>query len=261
MSGSTALLDVSSKARLDYVLRLADDSLILSHRASEWASWGPQLEEDMALVNIGLDLLGQARLLLTYAGEIEGEGNTEDDLAYLREEHEFRNVELVEQPTLHEFDRVVAVLFLFSAYYVPFLERLADSRDARLAEIATKALKESRYHLEHSAGWMVRLGDGTEDSHTRIQTAIDEFWPLVGDLFEVDATTEEMASHGIAPHPTTVRPLWEATVDAVLAEATLTKPERPFRAGQGRQGLHSEHLGYILSEMQYIHRLHPGAQW
>lgn len=261
MSGSAALLDIPSKDRIDYVLRLADDSLILSHRLAEWATWGPQLEEDMALVNIGLDLLGQARLLLTYAGEIEGEGNSEDDLAYLREEQEFRNVELLEQPTLHDFDRIVAVLFLFSAYYVPFLERLADSRDARLAEIAVKSLKESRYHLEHSAGWMVRLGDGTEESKAKLQGAIDEFWPLVGDLFEVDETIERLAAHGVAPHPTTVRPLWEATVDAVLAEATLTKPERPFRPGKGRQGLHSEHLGYILAEMQYIHRLHPGAQW
>lgn len=178
MSASTAT-EVSRKDRFEYTIRLADDALILSHRLAEWASWAPQLEEDMALVNIGLDLLGQARLLLTYAGEIEGEGNTEDDLAFLREEHEFRSVLLVEQPSRHEFDTLIAQVFYFSAYYVPLLERLTKSTDVRLAEIAVKSLKEARYHLEHASGWVIRLGDGTEVSHDRIQKALNELgrWP------------------------------------------------------------------------------------
>ncbi|WP_370894854.1 1,2-phenylacetyl-CoA epoxidase subunit PaaC [Janibacter sp. GXQ6167] len=258
---ATAVQDVARKDRFEYVIRLADDSLILSHRVAEWASWAPQLEEDMALVNIGLDLLGQARLLLTYAGEIEGEGNTEDDLAFLREEHEFRSLLLVEQPTVHHFDQLIAQLFYYSAYALPLWERLVDSADSRLAEIAAKSVKEARYHLEHAAGWVIRLGDGTAESHARIQDAVDALWPLAGDFAEVDPVVEEMASHGLAPHPEALMSAWDATVTEVFAEATLTKPERGFRQGTGRQGLHSEHLGYLLAEMQYIHRLHPGAQW
>lgn len=253
--------EVDKSDRFEYSIRLGDDALILSHRLSEWASWAPQLEEDMALVNIGLDLLGQARLLLTYAGELEGEGNTEDDLAFLREEHEFRSVWLVEQPSLHHFELMVAQLFYFSAYHVPLMERLSHSTDARLAEIAAKSLKEARYHLEHAASWVIRLGDGTEESHVRIQKALDELWPLAGDVFELDPVTERLAAHGVVPHPGTIKPIWDQTVDAVLAEATLTKPTRDHRQGTGRRGVHSEHLGYLLAEMQYVHRLHPGAEW
>lgn len=261
MSAVTASAEVTSKDRFEYVIRLADDALVLSHRLAEWASWAPQLEEDMALVNMGLDLLGQARLLLTYAGEIEGEGNTEDDLAFLREEHEFRCVLLVEQPTVHHYDQLIAVLLYFSAYYVPLLERLTGSTDRRLAEIASKSLKEARYHLEHAAGWTVRLGDGTEESHARMQKAIDDLWPLAGDVFEADEITERLAAHGVVPHPSTIKPTWDRTIEQVLAEATLTLPERGHRQGTGRQGVHSEHLGYVLAEMQYVHRLHPGAEW
>lgn len=261
MTATTVAAEVSAQDRFEYVIRLADDALILSHRVSEWASWAPQLEEDMALVNMALDLLGQARLLLTYAGEIEGEGNTEDDLAFLREEHEFRSVLLVEQPTVHHYEKLIAVLLYFSAYYVPLLERLSGSTDRRLAEIAVKSLKEARYHLEHAAGWTVRLGDGTEESHTRIQKAINDLWPLAGDVFEVDEITERLAAHGVVPHPDTIKSVWDRTIDAVLAEATLTKPERGHRQGTGRQGVHSEYLGFALAEMQYVHRLHPGAQW
>lgn len=222
---------------------------------------GPQLEEDLALVNIGLDLLGQARNLLAYAGTIEGEGRSEDDLAFLRNEREFRNVVLVEQPTLHDFAKVTAVLFYYSAYSVPLFEQLSTSSDTTLSEIAVKSLKEVRYHLEHVAGWVVRLGDGTELSHARMQEAVDEYWPIAGDLFEADAVAERLASQGVVPHPDALRTAWEATVSEVLDEATLTKPERGFRPGDGRTGLHSEHMGYLLAEMQYIHRMHPGAEW
>ena len=261
MSATTTVHDATRADRFEYVIRLADDSLILSHRLSEWASWAPQLEEDMALTNIALDLLGEARLLLTYAGEIEGQGNTEDDLAFLREEHEFRSVMMVEHETVHHFAKAIAVLFYYAAYAVPLWERLSDSRDSRLAEIAAKALKEARYHLEHASGWVIRLGDGTDESHARMQEAIDEFWPLAGDVFEVDPVVERLAMNGVVPHPDTIKSAWDATIAAVLSEATLTKPERPFRQGTGRQGLHSEHLGYALAEMQYVHRLHPGAEW
>ncbi len=261
MTASPIATDTTKADRFEYVIRLADDALILSHRVAEWASWAPQLEEDMALANIGLDLLGQARLLLTYAGEIEGEGNTEDDLAFLREEQEFRSIWLVEEPSLHEYNKLIAQLFYFSAYYVPLLERLASSVDRTLAEIAVKSLKEARYHLEHAAGWVVRLGDGTEESRAKMQQAVDHLWPLTGDAFDVDPVVERLAATGVVPHPGTVRPVWDRTVDAVLAEATLTKPERAQRVGSGRQGLHSEHLGFVLAEMQYIHRLHPDAQW
>lgn len=258
---SVAATDVAATDRFEYVLRLADDSLILSHRVAEWTSWAPQIEEDLALVNIGLDLLGQARNLLSYAGEIEGEGRSEDDLAFLRQEREFLNVVLVEQPTLHEFAKLIAVLFYYSAYSVPLFKLLSSSPDTTLAEIAAKSLKEVRYHLEHAAGWVLRLGDGTEFSHERMQEAIDEYWPIAGDLFEADALVERLASQGVVPHPSVMRSAWEATVSEVLDEATLSKPERGFRSGAGRIGLHSEHLGYILAEMQYTHRLHPGAQW
>lgn len=245
----------------DYALQLGDNALILSQRLSEWCGHGPVLEQDIALTNIALDLLGQARLLLTYAGEIEGQGNTEDDLAFLREEHEFRNVMLVEHETVHHFAKGIAVLFFYSAYAVPLWERLVDSKDSQLAEIAAKSIKEARYHLEHAAGWVIRLGDGTEESHARMQEAIDEFWPLAGDVFEVDPVVERLAMNGVVPHPDTIKPAWDATIASVLSEATLTKPERGFRQGTGRQGLHSEHLGYALAEMQYVHRLHPGAEW
>lgn len=253
--------DVSEADRFSYVIRLADDRLVLSHRLSEWVSWAPQLEEDMALANVALDLLGQARSLLTYAGEIEGEGNSEDDLAYLREEHEFRSCELVEQPTRHEFGKAIAGLLFFSAYQVPLLESLSGSRDQRLAQIAEKSLKEARYHLEHAASWVIRLGDGTQESHQRMQSAVDQFWTYAGELFEVDELTTRLTAAGVSPDLTKIKEAWDTTIDSVLDEATLGRPSSPFRAGTGRSGVHSEHLGYVLAEMQYIHRLHPGAQW
>lgn len=261
MSGTTALPEVTTADRFDYVIRLADDALIYSHRLAEWIAWAPQLEEDMALANVGLDLLGQARLLLTYAGELEGAGRGEDELAYLRQEHEFRCVDLVEHRYLHEFGTEMARLLYVSAYTVPLFEGLLGSTDARLAEVAAKAVKEVRYHLEHASAWVVRLGDGTDESAKRMQAGLDEVWPLTGDLFAVDELTDRLIAAGIAPDMAGVKAAWDATVADVVAQATLTMPTGTLREGKGRQGVHSEHLGYALAEMQYVHRLHPGASW
>lgn len=260
-ASSVASPQVSSVDLFEGVLRMADDALILSHRMTEWASWAPQLEEDMALANIALDLLGQARLLLTYAGELEGAGRDEDALAFLRPEREFRCVLLVEQPTVHHFDRLIAVLLTFGAWWVPMLQSLTRSSDVRLAEIAAKSVKEARYHLEHAAAWTIRLGDGTAYSRARMQQAVDEIWPLAGDVFEADEITERLVCAGVLPDPEAIRPAWDAAIDQVLAEATLVRPARGFRPGTGRRGVHSEHLGYLLAEMQSVHRMHPGAQW
>ncbi len=256
-----AVAEVSAADRYEYVVRLGDDCLILSHRVAEWCSWGPQVEEDMALVNISLDLLGQTRLLLSYAGTLTDEPKTEDDLAYLREEPEFRCIDLVEHPTVHHYGRAVAQLFLYSAYAVPLWRRLTESSDATLAEIATKSLKEARYHLEHSAGWVIRLGDGTQESHDKLVEAFDLLWPLADDLFLTDVLTDKIVAAGIGPDPKALQAEWRSTVEEVFAEATLPIPSVNFRAGRGRQGFHSEYLGYALAEMQYLHRLHPGAQW
>lgn len=253
--------DIIATDRFDYVIRLADDCLIYSHRLAEWSTWSPQLEEDLALTNIALDLLGQARLLLTYAGDIEGEGNSEDDLAYLREEQDFRCCLLVEHPMEHEFGDEMARLFYFSAYTVPLWEALSESRDSRLVEIADKSLKEARYHLEHAVDWVIRLGDGTEESHQRMQAGLENMWPDVGELFLSDQLTERMVRAGVGADPARLREVWDGTVSDVVTRATLQLPTAPHREGTGRRGVHSEHLGYLLAEMQYIHRLHPGARW
>jgi ring-1,2-phenylacetyl-CoA epoxidase subunit PaaC len=243
------------------VLRLADDALILSHRLTEWSSWAPQLEEDIALTNIALDLLGQARSLLTHAGELEGAGRDEDDLAYLRPENEFRCCLLVEQPTRGDFGAAIAGLLLFSAYLVPLYQGLTASTDPTLAAIAAKGIKEARYHLEHAAEWTIRLGDGTPHSRSRMQGALTRMWRFSGELLESDTTGDAMAAAGIAPDPEALRSTWERTVTAVLDEATLTRPTVTSITGTGRSGRHSEHLGFLLAEMQYLHRQHPGATW
>ena len=261
MSTSPYLTDLSTADRFAYVIRLADDNLIYSHRLAEWTSWAPQIEEDLALVNIGLDLLGQARLLLTYAGYIEGEENGEDDLAYLREEQDFRSCLLVEQPMNHDFGAEMARLLYYSAYTVPLFQRLVESRDHQLAEIAEKSIKEVRYHLEHAVDWVIRLGDGTDESHRRMQSGINDMWRYAGELFQTDAVTDAMVRAGVAPDPTMLKEHWDATVAETLSQATLELPTRPFAEGTGRIGRHSEHLGFLLAELQYVHRLHPGAKW
>jgi ring-1,2-phenylacetyl-CoA epoxidase subunit PaaC len=229
----------------DEVLGLGDDALIAAQRLAQWCARAPELEEDVALANIALDQLGAARLLLTYAGELEGAGRDEDALAFRRTDREFRNVLLVELPD-RDFAVLMAKLLLLSAYQRLRYESLAAGGDERLAGIAAKTVKESAYHLDHSALWTVRLGDGTELSHSRMQDAVDEVWPYTHEL-TVDAPE--------------LRPAWLSTVDGVLTEATLSRPEDGWQPTGGRDGRHTEALSYLLAEMQVLHRAHPGARW
>jgi ring-1,2-phenylacetyl-CoA epoxidase subunit PaaC len=243
-----------------YALALGDDALVLAQRCGEWISRAPQLEEDVALANIGLDLLGQARALLTYAGEVEGAGRDEDDLAYLREERDFLNVHLVEQPN-GDFAVSTARLLLYSTYALALHERLADSSDATLAAVAAKAVKEVSYHREHAASWVVRLGDGTQESHRRMQAGLAAMWPYVDELFDSDWLDEQLLADGVAVDVAGLRPDWEKSIQRVLDEATLEVPETRWHARGGRRGIHSEAMGYLLAEMQHLHRSHPGATW
>jgi ring-1,2-phenylacetyl-CoA epoxidase subunit PaaC len=244
----------------EYTLRLADDALLLGHRLSEWCGRAPTLEEDMALANIGLDLIGQASSLYAYAGEVEGAGRDEDRLAYLREEREYRNLLLVEQPN-GDFAQTIARQLLYAAFMVPFWERLQGSKDQTLAAIAAKSVKEARYHLRHAAEWVIRLGDGTDESRDRTVAALDELWPWTGELFEQDAAERALVEAGVAVDRAALKPAWGATVDRVLAEATLARPQDGWMQTGGRRGVHTEHLGYILAELQHLQRSHPGAVW
>jgi ring-1,2-phenylacetyl-CoA epoxidase subunit PaaC len=243
-----------------YALRLGDDALVLSHRLAEWSSRAPALEEDIALSNIALDLLGQARTLLTYAGEVEGAGRSEDDLAYLRPEAEFTNCQLVEQPN-GDFAVTMARQLFFSAYQFELYGRLAGSADETLAAVAAKAVKEVTYHLDHATGWVIRLGDGTDESHRRMQAGVERMWPFTHELFETDEMTGRLVADGIGVDPAALQPVWEQRIGAVLAEATLEQPADGWRPSGGRRGVHSEHLGFLLAEMQHLHRSHPGATW
>jgi ring-1,2-phenylacetyl-CoA epoxidase subunit PaaC len=237
----------------EYVLGLGDDALVAAQRLAQWCAAAPELEEDVALANIALDQLGAARLLLSYAGELEGAGRGEDALAYLRDDREFRNCLLVELPDRHDFGVVVAKLLFLSAYQKLRYDTLAEVADERLAAIAANARKESAYHLDHAAQWTVRLGDGTDESHRRMQAAVDEVWPYTHELF---------ASDGTAPvDPASLRQGWLSTVEPVLAEATLRPPAGAWAPAGGRSGRHTEHLAYLLAEMQVLHRAHPGAVW
>lgn len=243
-----------------YVLSLGDTSLILAQRLGEWIGHAPALEEDLGLANVSLDLLGQARMLLSYAGELEGRGRSEDDLAYLREESQFLNATLVEQPN-GDFGQTIVRQVLIDAWQLELYEWLQESKDPRLSEIAAKAVKETRYHLRYSAGWLVRLGDGTEESHERTQNALARLWPLTGELFSADDVDREIAQAGIGPAPESLLPGWSARVGAVLSESRLAEPPTTSFGWHGKQGRHSEHLGYVLAEMQSLHRAHPGANW
>ncbi|HEX3844561.1 MAG TPA: 1,2-phenylacetyl-CoA epoxidase subunit PaaC [Steroidobacteraceae bacterium] len=247
-------------ASLRYVLRLADTSLVLGQRLGEWVGHAPALEEDLGLANIALDLIGQARLLLGYAGEVEGRGRDEDALAYLRDAPEFCNVSLAEQPN-GDFGRTLVRQLLLDAWQLELYEALAASSDARLAEIAAKAVKETRYHLRFSAGWLVRLGDGTAQSHARVQQSLEELWRFTDELLTPDALDEEMAAAGVAPSLTVLRPRWEQRVNAVLEEATLKRPAAARYPWQGKRGVHTEHLGHMLAEMQHLPRAFPGVTW
>jgi ring-1,2-phenylacetyl-CoA epoxidase subunit PaaC len=247
-----------------YTLGLGDDALVLAQRCGEWISKAPQLEEDVALANIGLDLLGQARTLLTYAGEVEGpadgKGRSEDDLAYLREERAYTNVQLVELPN-DDFAVTMARLLAFSTYQLELYTRLADSTDPTLAAIAGKARKEVAYHRDHASNWVVRLGDGTDDSHARMRAGLERIWPYVEELFDGAWIDGELLAGGVAVDPAGLRPNWELHVLAVLEEATLELPAVPQRPTGGRRGIHTEAMGYLLAEMQHLHRSHPGATW
>ena len=244
-----------------YALRLGDDALVLSHRLGEWVTRAPQLEEDVALGNIALDLLGQARLLLTYAGQVEGAGRTEDDLAYLRDERSFSNAHLVELPN-DDFAVSMARQLLFSTYQLALYQGLLGSADETLAAIAAKAVKEVDYHRDHATQWVLRLGDGTDESHRRMQVGLDRVWPYVDELFGSDELEQRLVADGVAVDASALRPGWDRYVDGVLRQATLTRPEGlRTPPGGGRRGIHTEALGYLLAEMQHLHRAHPGASW
>ena len=249
-----------SDALFRYVLRLGDLSLVLGQRLGEWVGHSPALEEDLGLANIALDLIGQARLLLTYAGEIKGLGRDEDKLAYLREQGAYFNAILAEQPN-GDFGQTIVRQVLIDAFQLELYERMAASRDERLAAIAAKSVKEVRYHLRYSSDWMVRLGDGTAESHARVQAALELLWPYTVELFAADELDRQMADSGIAPQLAEVYSAWSARIDAILSEATLKRPADRSHAWHGKRGQHSEHLGYILAEMQYLQRTYPDARW
>jgi ring-1,2-phenylacetyl-CoA epoxidase subunit PaaC len=255
---SAAALD--SKALFRYVLRLGDLSLVLGQRLGEWVGHAPALEEDLGLANIALDLIGQARLLLSYAGEIEGCGRSEDDIAYLREQGEYLNPVLAEQPN-GDFGQTIVRQLLIDAFQLELYERMAASTDERLAAIAAKSVKETRYHLRYSGSWLVRLGDGTEKSHTLVQSALERLWPYTVELFAEDDLDRAMAACGVAPRLAEMHTAWTLRLDELLAQATLKRPGDRAHSWHGKRGQHSEHLGYILAEMQYLQRAHPGARW
>ena len=245
----------------DYLLRLGDDRLILGHRLSEWCGHGPILEEDIAISNIALDCVGQAIGFLKLAGEVEGKGRDEDKLAYFREAIDFRNLLLLEQPN-GDYAYTIMRQFLFDAFSYHQYEALQESRFEALAAIAAKSLKEVRYHLRHSSQWVLRMGDGTEESHRRIQEALDDMWMFVFEMFESDALEHRLAAQGIAVDASALQPKWEEMIANVLSESTLRRPMEPgYQSSGGRRGRHSEHLGYILSEMQILPRSYPGAEW
>ena len=244
----------------EYLLRLGDNCLILGHRLSEWCGHGPALEEDLALSNVALDLIGQTQLWLGLAGEVEGRGRDADKLAYLRDAGEFRNVLLVEQPN-GDFAQTMARQFYFDAWHYLLLRELSSSADAGIAEIAAKALKEVSYHLERSREWVIRLGDGTEESHRRMQDGIDDLWMFTGELFEMDEVDREIAARGIGPDLAALHAPWLDLVRATAEEATLTLPQPGWTQRGGKRGVHSEHLGYILTELQFLQRAYPNATW
>lgn len=257
---ATTSIKVTETPLVLYVLRRADDALILGHRLSEWIGHGPILEEEMALANIGLDLIGQARSLYAHAAEAEGAGHGEDGYAYLRDAPGYRNLLLVEQPN-GDFAQTMVRQFFYSAFADPYWRAMTGSRDATLAAVAAKSEKESAYHLRHAAEWVIRLGDGTEESHARAQDAVDRLWPYTGEMFECDDAERALVAAGVAADPAPLRQTWTETVRAVLDRATLTRPAPGWMQTGGRSGRHGEHLGVLLATMQHLQRTHPGAAW
>jgi ring-1,2-phenylacetyl-CoA epoxidase subunit PaaC len=257
---AVASIQITETPLVLYTLRRADDALILGHRLSEWCGHAPALEEDMALANMGLDLLGQARELYGYAAEVEGRGNDEDKFAYLRDVRQYRNLLLVEQPN-GDFARTMVRQFFYAAFADLYWRAMMNSMDTTLAAIAAKSEKESAYHLRHSSEWMVRLGDGTDESHRRAQTAIDDLWAYTGEMFTVDGSERGLIDRGTAVDPATLRPQWLRMVSDVVSEATLAPPKTDWMQQGGRDGRHSEHLGHLLSELQSMQRTFPAATW
>ena len=256
----TASVAVRETPPVLFALRRADDALVLGHRLSEWIGHGPMLEEEMALGNIGLDLIGQARSLYAYAAEAEGAGNNEDSLAYLRDAPQYRNLLLVEQPN-GDFARTMARQVFYSAFADPFWRAMQGSSDTTLAAVAAKSEKESAYHLRHASEWLIRLGDGTDESRARAQEAVDLLWPYTGEMFECDDAERALVDAGAAVDPVSLRDVWDATVSSVLARATLARPAGTWMHSGGRSGRHGEHLGHLLATMQHLQRSHPGATW
>jgi ring-1,2-phenylacetyl-CoA epoxidase subunit PaaC len=257
---TTTSITVAQTPGVLYALRRADDALILGHRLSEWCGRAPMLEEDMALTNIGLDLIGQARLLYAYAAQLEGGARDEDQYAYLRDAPQYRNVLLVEQPN-GDFANTLVRQLLYSAYAHPYWRAMAASKDANLAAIAAKSEKESAYHLRHACEWVIRLGDGTDYSRARAQAAVENLWAFTGELFEVDGAERGLIDEGIAVDPAPLHGAWSNTIAGVLDEATLRAPASSWMQTGGRSGRHSEHLGHLLSELQFLQRTYPGATW
>jgi ring-1,2-phenylacetyl-CoA epoxidase subunit PaaC len=243
-----------------YLLRLGDDRLVLGHRLSEWCGHGPILEEDIALANVSLDLIGEATLLLKLAGETEGRGRNEDALAYFRDSADYRNALLVELPK-GDFGFTIVRQLFFSVYSLLQMDALTRTSNVDLAGIAAKAVKESRYHVRHSAEWVVTLGDGTDESHARTQSAVDELWRYTGELFMADAIDREVSDAGLGVDPETLADRWRAEIEKTLERATLKVPAVKYMQRGGRDGKHTEHLGHMLAEMQIVARSHPGASW
>jgi ring-1,2-phenylacetyl-CoA epoxidase subunit PaaC len=243
-----------------YLLRLGDDRLVLGHRLSEWCGHGPILEEDIALANIALDLIGQATLYLKLAAETEGKGRSEDDLAYFRDAIEYRNVQMVELPK-GDYAFTTVRQFFFDVFSYHVLEELQSSGNSEIAGIAAKGFKEVRYHVRHSSEWVLRMGDGTEESHSRAQKAVNELWRFTAEMFQADAVDRAMKDEGIGADLDAIKPKWDSVVTDVLNRATLAIPSDPPAMTGGRRGRHTEHLGHMLSEMQIVARSHPGAEW
>ena len=254
------MVETSSNPRSAWLIRVGDGALILGHRLSEWSSRAPTLEEDIALSNLALDLIGQTRALYTRACEIEGGPRDENTLAYRRSEREFRNPLLVEQPN-GNFADTMARHLLYAAFALPFYEKLRGSNDSEVAGIATRSAREMAYHVRHAGEWIIRLGDGAAESHAKAQAAFDELWSYVPELFEADALDREMAASGFGVDPSTMREAFDATLAQVLREATLKRPPESFGLRGGRAGRHSEHIGHLLAQMQSLQRAYPDARW
>ena len=259
---ATVVLEPAARqaALLEFLLRMGDNVLILGHRVSEWCGHSPALEEDIALSNTALDLIGQTQLWLGLAGELEGKGRSADNLAYLRDGYELRNILLVERPN-GDFGKTLTRQFLFDAWHYLMLKALRNSANRRIVEIAEKSLKEVSYHLDRSRDLVIRLGDGTAESHRRMQDALDDIWPFTGEMFASDAVDAELVEAGIIPAPQSLKAGWDDIVGEALSEGTLRKPADGYMHKGGRRGVHTEHLGFVLSELQFLQRAYPGATW